>query len=266
MATRRGFLSRLWRQADEARRRPLAFLLLSSFLLLPAPPPAQAGDIEVCPSGEVTCREYWSPHEEWLDNSGEPGSWYIEPSEQERVANVYIEDDFSNALGARVYMDLWRNHREDRWASVRFRLNGGPVRKPEVGDEWSRTPWVGEVELSQLRRGKNEFRFLEEGWMHVHDVCIRIDYEAEHPLAGEGDLTPPEGRLVNTSELARPDIDSNRLTLEAEAGSEFCIGVEPPTLPPGVEPTLALLVAVEARGPSPGDRFPAEFLRNQIPP
>jgi len=65
---------------------------------------------------------------------------------------------------------------------------------------------------------------------------------------------------------ASPIYSPSSITLEAEAGSEFCIGVEPPTLPPGVEPTLALLVAVEARGPSPGDRFPAEFLRNQIPP
>jgi hypothetical protein len=89
--------------------------------------------------------------------------------------------------------------------------------KPGVGDDWSRTPWAADVPLSWLKRGKNEFYFPASAYVHVHDICIRIYYNSRQPLKGEGDVTPPEGKLLDTRRLGKPDVDSNKLVLEAEA-------------------------------------------------
>lgn len=60
--------------------------------------------------------------------------------------------------------------------------------------------------------------------------------------------------------------DPVSITLEGDRGSEFCIGIEPPTLPPGVNLNIPVFVAVEARGISTGDRFPSGFLKTPPPP
>lgn len=66
--------------------------------------------------------------------------------------------------------------------------------------------------------------------------------------------------------LASTILDPVSNEFVAGAGSEVCIGIEPPILPPGVNLNIPLFVAVEARGSSTADRFPSGFLDNPPPP
>ncbi|MEZ4515545.1 MAG: hypothetical protein R3C44_01470 [Chloroflexota bacterium] len=153
---------------------------------------------------EVTYKEYWIDHSEYTGSclpDGTPekpygNSFYIEPSNKcEKTLAFDIPDDFSNAIKVEIYLDLWRNYDIQ---SARFKLNDhATVYAPNVGSDWSRTPYVAEIPKSELEVGTNTITFWGERPFHVHDAAFRIYYDDQNPLVpGDGsDVTPPDGKL-----------------------------------------------------------------------
>ena len=179
--------------------------------------------------GEVTYKEYFVPHTQFSGSCSSPplagGYWYVEPAPCAKSLTFSIPDDASGALRAEIYLDLWRNRDVPK---IRFRLNGGLLRDPGVGSDWSRTPYVGEVPLSELNQGTNTIEFTASAPVHVHDISIRVYYDATHPLIGGAgsDVTPPTGSLtsiVAANGTFTPasggvlNVDNDQLTFTANA-------------------------------------------------
>ncbi|MCB0060722.1 MAG: hypothetical protein KDE19_01350 [Caldilineaceae bacterium] len=159
----------------------------------------------------TTYKEYWVDHAEYtggqvleslptcVDTKPRGGSWYLEPSDGcEKTVEFTIADDFSQALRAEIYVDLWRNRRNR--PSARFKINEGQTYAPPVGDNWSRTPYIAEVPLSELRQGTNTIRIWDQaGAYHIHDIALRIYYDESHPLRdGNGQpYSAPDGQLLS---------------------------------------------------------------------
>ena len=107
-------------------------------------PPFVAGDGVYDADTEVVYKEYWISHE-WFtghddcDAFPEGFQFFIEPVDSPCDLFFDIGDDFSNAVRAEIYMDIWRGRVNP---SIRFNLNGGVTRQPDVGEDWSRTPYV----------------------------------------------------------------------------------------------------------------------------
>lgn len=175
--------------------------------LLPMPAAAGIYDADT----PTTYKEYWVDHAEYtggqvleslpacVDTKARGGSWYLEPSDGcEKSVEFTIPDDFSQALRAEIYVDLWRNRRSR--PSARFKINEGQTYAPPVGDNWSRTPYVTDVPLSELRQGTNTMRIWDQsGAYHIHDIAIRIYYDAAHPLraANGAMISAPDGQLTS---------------------------------------------------------------------
>jgi len=222
----------------------LALLLLFGLLIsLGRAPEAQAGMYNA--DAEVTYKEYWIPHTEFTGGCDEDGNdlkpngvWYSEPDKLDECPKEMqfdIPDNITNALRAEVYVDLWRNYDEP---SARLRINNSPtVLQAPRGYDWSRTPWIQEIPLSMLvSGGTNYFLFWAEGSRyHIHDVGIRVYYDAAHPIIGNGanlDVEPPTGQLtkiVSDNQVETlPDaggnlfVNNNKLTLTADVvGAKF---------------------------------------------
>ncbi|MBP6016428.1 MAG: DUF1349 domain-containing protein [Candidatus Promineofilum sp.] len=133
--------------------------------------------------------------------------WYSEPDtlvKCPKTMTLTIPDGIAGALRAEIFVDLWRNYDTH---SARLRLNNNPnkVYESPVGYDWSRTPWVQEVPLNELHAGDNTFLFWgESGRYHIHDVSVRIYFDAGHPLVAGGsnpDVDPPEGQLQTIRSL-----------------------------------------------------------------
>lgn len=215
----------------------LAAALLALVALI-APAAVQAGIYDS--NSDVTYKEYWIDHKQFTggcNDDGSPtnpnGTFYIEPWRANRCPKTLsfnIPDDFSSALKVEIYIDLWRNY-DGKFA--RFKINGGPEHAPNVGYDWSRTPWVGEIPKSELKQGDNEITFYGEQKFHVHDVAFRIYYNGANPLiaGGGSDVTPPDGNLVsitddNGEKAANSGgtltVNGDKLTLKANvSGAKF---------------------------------------------
>jgi uncharacterized repeat protein (TIGR02543 family) len=176
----------------------LLALLFVSVLLRPSP--VEAGIYDTV--AEVTYKEYWVSHSQFTGGCGslevpEGGSWYLEPWPCTKTLAFEIPDDFSQASKVEIYLDLWRNHTGQ---SARFSLNEGPPHAPDVGYDWSRTPYIAEIPKSELQQGTNTITLWHAaGGYHVHDISFRIHYDDGHPLLpGSGsDVTPPDGQLTS---------------------------------------------------------------------
>ncbi len=207
----------------------LILLLLGVGLLGPATPADAAvfGD-----SNEVTYKEYWIDHKEFTAGCDEDldanGSWYSEPGpldECPKLMEFTIPDGIASAIKAEIYIDLWRNRDNP---SARFELNNsGNVYAPPVGSDWSRTPYVGEVELTELATGLNQITFWGEERYHIHDVAFRIYYDDANPITpGIGsEVEPPDGDLVSITDDDGPVaanaggtlmVNADKLVLKAE--------------------------------------------------
>ncbi len=211
--------------------RSAGLLLLLGLLLLVLLSPSETNAGIWDASGEVTYKEYWVPHSEFTGGCGENeknGSWYLEPYLCEKSVFLEIPDDFSNALKAEIYLDLWRNGQ-----LMGFSINDGEVNASNVGSPWSRTPYIGEIPLSNLKFGTNKIVFQPGGY-HIHDIAIRIYYNNANPLiAGPGsDVTPPDGSLltvqgdgaaISAGAGGNLIVDNNQLTLTADVsgGSKY---------------------------------------------
>ncbi|MEM7133565.1 MAG: hypothetical protein AAF702_45145 [Chloroflexota bacterium] len=117
-----------------------------------------------------------------------------------------INDDISNALRAEIYMDIWRGHTS---RDIRFKMNGGPTRRPDVGEEWSRTPYIADIPLSELvSQGTNEIKLWKDGaFWHIHDIAIRVYHDANNPLYEDPDFVNPV--VVPTANLVSIEDDDS---------------------------------------------------------
>nr|HMN27001.1 InlB B-repeat-containing protein [Caldilineaceae bacterium] len=189
----------------------LTAMMLVLIWLISTPAEVSAGIYNA--SSEITYKEYWAPHSEYTGGRADaigcvdtaPGgySWYIEPVKAStsldciKTVRINLPDNFSAALKAELYLDLWRAHTT---FSAQYRINGGDWRSAPVGQEWSRTPYLVDLPLSDLVTGLNVFQFREVGGQyHVHDIGIRIYFDESHPLLNSQGQAyqAPQGELVS---------------------------------------------------------------------
>lgn len=175
-------------------------------------------------SGETIYQEKWIPHSQFTGPCGSDkgNTWYIEPWGCDKSLTFDLP-----ALGSinkvEIYIDYWRNHDEQ---VSRFRINGGPVIKPNVGSEWSRTPYIKSFSNAQLasngfQSGSNTITFFtDSGGYHIHDVAIRV-YTSSADVATTGGalggVTADNGAFDAYTSLANTPlvIDSDQLVLTA---------------------------------------------------
>ncbi len=220
------------------RRRPIALTVALLLLLVGLVPSVSRADVLGIGS-PTTYKEYWVPHSQFtggcLGDQKSAGSFYIEPGwlpdypagySCVKTVTLSIPDNVSGAAKAEIYLDLWRAGR-DTTDLARFQINGGTVRRTYRGADWSRTPFIGEIPLSELRQGDNTLTFSSSsGAYHIHDVMVRVTTDATHPIAGPGDLTPPTGALTSIAAGGRSydpaaggtlNVDDDTVTLTATA-------------------------------------------------
>lgn len=190
-----------------ATRIPFAILgmILLGSILISSPRIAMAGIFNA--SDEVTYKEYWVPHSQFTggcNDDGSPtspsGSWYLEPHtllKCPKTVTFTLPDDFTNAAKIELYLDLWRNY-ATRAATFTIN-NGATIYRPPLGADWSRTPYIVEIDKSEFKVGQNTMTFWGDKKYHIHDIGIRIYYNDNAPLLpGQGsDVEPPTGQLTS---------------------------------------------------------------------
>lgn len=203
---------------------------------------------------ETSYKEYWVPHSEFTggfartkDSSGATvavagcpdasggGAWYLEPwpgkdidgDQCNKVLEFTIPDDISQASRAEIYIDLWRAQS----GHVYFSLNDGSFRRANVGYDWSRSPYVGEIPLTELKQGINTLTVLGvSAGYHIHDIAVRIYFDDAHPLsdANGNQIIAPQGALISvvddngskpSSQGGALMVDSDQLVLNARTTS-----------------------------------------------
>ena len=214
----------------------LALGLLGGLVMI-RPASVEAGIFNA--SNQVTYKEYWVNHSQFTggcNDDGTPtnptGTWYMEPSlpnKCPKTVQFTLPDDFSSALKVEIYLDLWRAYKQ---RGLEFRINNSTkVYTSPVGFDWSRTPWIPEVDKAELRTGVNSITFWAERPTHIHDIGIRIYHNNDNPLLpGPGsDVEPPTGQLVSIEHdggTVSPDdggtltVNSNQLKLTADISSD----------------------------------------------
>lgn len=220
--------------------RNLIFVLVLGALgslLLKGPKTVEAGIFGA--NNEVTYKEYWVNHNQFTggcNSDGSPtspyGSFYMEPQQLNKCPKIVtftLPDDFSNAAKIELYLDLWRNYDSQ---SATFKINNGStIYHPPVGSDWSRSPYVMEIDKSEFVVGQNTMTFWGEKKYHVHDIGLRIYYTDAAPLvAGPGsDVTPPDGQLTSIADDGGPVnpnaggtlmVDNNQLVLTADISDD----------------------------------------------
>lgn len=181
-------------------------LIALTGLLLAQSKPAAAGIFNA--DQEVTYKVYWVNHKEFTGGCNSDGthtapngnSWYLEAGTLQKCPKVLkfnLPDDFSNAIKVEIYLDLWRNYTSK---VATFKLNDGPtIYNPPVGFDFSRTPYIGEVNKSELKVGENTMTVWAQRPGHIHDIAFLIYYDDNNPLLpGSGsDVTAPTGSLTS---------------------------------------------------------------------
>lgn len=189
----------------------LGLILLGS-LLLAQPPAVEAGIFNA--NNQVTYKEYWIHHDEFTGGCNEDGTptnpggtWYTEAwtlQKCPKTMDFVLPDDFSNAQKVEIYLDLWRAYASK---GLKFRLNNAPtIYTSPVGYDWSRTPWIPELNMSELNPGANTITFWAEKHTHIHDAAIRIYHNNDNPLLpGPGsDVEPPNAQLMSIQDDGAP--------------------------------------------------------------
>lgn len=214
----------------------LALVILGSLMLM-VPAVTEAGIFNA--SSEVTYKEYWVPHSQFTagcNDDGSPqspgGSWYLEPHtlvKCPKTVTFTLPDDFTNAAKIELYIDLWRNYATQ---TANFFVNDNDiVYHPPVGADWSRTPYIVEIDKSEFVVGTNTMTFWGDKKYHIHDIAIRIYYNGNAPLVpGPGsDVEPPNGQLtsieddggaVNPNAGGTLTVNGDQLKLTADISSD----------------------------------------------
>ncbi|MEM9565487.1 MAG: hypothetical protein AAGA93_22885, partial [Actinomycetota bacterium] len=213
----------------------LAFALLSSLVVVVGvdtaidADPADAGIY--FNDTEFTYKEYWADHSSFTAGCGEyetaGNSFYVEPDGCLKEVFLDIPDDTSGAIAAVINVNLWRNRQSK---SARFTINDGPQYRPNIGRNFSRTPFTATVPLTELVQGQNSLKFQEAtGPYHVQDVMIRVYYDDTNPIipGPNSDVSPPNGSLTSIGLPGQPGIDptvggslqvdGNQVVLSADA-------------------------------------------------
>ena len=215
-------------------------LALLAGLLMIRPTTVEAGIFNA--NNQVTYKEYWVNHNQFTggcNDDGTPtnpsGTWYMEPwtmAKCPKTVTFTLPDDFSNAAKVEIYLDLWRAYKE---RGLEFRINNSTtIYTSPVGFDWSRTPWILEVNKTELNVGQNTITFWATRPTHIHDIGIRIYHTNDNPLLpGAGsDVEPPTGRLVTIEDANGPvdpdaggtltvNNDSLKLTAEVSADTLY---------------------------------------------
>lgn len=189
-------------------------------------------------NSEATYTEYWIDHTQFTggcEDNGSPtnpiGTFYAEPWRLDKCPKTMtftISEDVSAATKVEIYLDLWRNY---DFQAARFKLNNhATVYSPNVGNDWSRTPWVGEVNKSELQQGTNTITFWGEQKYHIHDVAIRVYNNGANAPTGQlltieddnGEKAANSGGtlMVNNDELTLKANVSNAAFVEFHAWYE----------------------------------------------
>ena len=201
----------------------LLVLFILGSLMLAGPNSAEAGIFEA--GNEVTYKEYWVPHTQFTggcNDDGTPtspsGSWYMEPhtlAKCPKTVTFTLPDDFTNAVKIELYLDLWRNYNIQ---AATFKINNGAtIYRPPVGSDWSRSPYVTEINKSEFVVGQNTMTFWGDKKYHIHDIGLRIYYNNDNPLvpAPGSDVTPPDGHLTS--------IQDDNGTVSPDAGGTLMV-------------------------------------------
>lgn len=211
----------------------MALVILGSLVMM-VPSVAEAGIFSA--SDEVTYKEYWVPHTQFTGGcnaDGSPthpgGTFYFEPhtlNKCPKTVTFSLPDDFTNAQKIEIYLDLWRNYNTQ---AARFKFNNGAtVYAPPVGSDWSRTPYILEIDKSEFNVGSNTMTFWGDKRYHVHDIGIRIYYTNAAPLVGN-DVDAPTGQLTaieDDNNSVGPNaggtltVNNNKLKLTADISAD----------------------------------------------
>ena len=212
-------------------------LVILGSLMLMAPKVTKAGIFNA--GEEVTYKEYWVHHNQFTggcNDDGTPtspsGSWYLEPHTRDKcpkTVSFTLPDDFTNAAKIEVYLDLWRNYTIQ---AATFYINNDDITyHPPVGNDWSRTPYVVEIDKSEFNVGLNTMTLWGDKKYHIHDIGIRIYYNNDAPLLpGPGsDVVPPNGQLTSIADDSGPvnpnaggtlTVNNDKLTLTADISAD----------------------------------------------
>ncbi len=211
-----------------AKRIVRLFFLCASFIIglggvmLLIPRPAIAGIYDV--NNETVYTEYWVDHDEFDGGClADHQKWYIEPwhPSQECIKTLdFTMPNLATVTQVEIYLDLWRNHASQ---SARFSINGNPtIYAPNVGDDWSRTPYIATIPKSEFVQGTNTISFWDEaGGYHIHDVAFFV-YGLSASNSGVADgalsgITVDNGYFdPYTTDITRTLlVDTNQLVLTA---------------------------------------------------
>lgn len=195
-------------------------LLVWAVIILGWPATVYAGIYDS--NTEITYTEYWVDHEEFIGKCSEPepggDEFYIEPTAGCQITlDFSISEDLNLVNKVEIYLDLWRNHVDQR---AQFKINNGPWRKPNVGDDWSRTPYVAEVPLTDFWQDDNTITFKGIGY-HVHDIAFRV-YGAASLSAPTGSLgnVKDDGSTKSLSSGGVLNVNGDQLELSATVSSD----------------------------------------------
>lgn len=162
---------------------------------------------------EVTYKEYWIPHSEFTgscdSNSG--GSWYVEPGACSKDLELIITDKITDAAKVEIYIDLWRAR--DGFAAT-YKVNDGPIRHAAVGSDWSRTPYVAEIPLGELKTGTNIITIgsLSGSLYHAHDISFRVYFDSDNKIYKAND------QVIEAANIAGFTVDDGGGAVDANSG------------------------------------------------
>lgn len=172
----------------------------------PGSPGVASANVLVADDGTRMYREIWVPHEQFTGSCDHEagGEFYVEPAPAcDKTLTVDIPFDPSSATRVEMVLDLWRN-RDTPALSVS--LNGNPPFTPDVGRDWSRTPWSSLDQLGDigplLVPGANTITLSASAASHVHDIVFRFHVDGPDQLVGDaGDDEPPGGTITSVGDV-----------------------------------------------------------------
>ena len=128
-----------------------------------------------------------------------------------------INDDISDAARAEIYIDIWRGRPNP---APRLSINGGETIVPDVGERWSRSPFVAEIPLEGLVEGENILNlWTRSSLYHIHDIAIRVYHTEDQPLLENGaPVVVPEATLLSIAD------DNSTVTNLEDGGVLFIDG------------------------------------------
>lgn len=184
-------------------------------------------------NNETLYQEIWISHDEFTADCSTTsgGKWYLEPYDPSTGQGCEKSLEFTlpniNDIDSiEIYIDYWRNR--DSQLS-RFYINNQAPIQPNVGSDWSRTPYIHNFGTNPAGdgfvTGTNTITFMAGGY-HVHDVAIRVYYKNDaNVVVADGQLggiVDDNGRtdpyFGNPAEILQVDTDQLVFTATITSG------------------------------------------------